>query len=294
MPTIPTEKDMSTEGAQKAVRRSIGVVAILPPHIRHQLDAAIGEHQALHVDTVEDACRAVAINCPQLLLIAPSMLVKERPAAIRQLLRHTAGALPVAMIGASARFAPPRLLDLGACGVRSCLDLDDRDVWRKVRELASQREDTVATAILRRIARDVGEVSLGLQNCLDDIVRLAPRTTTVTQLAREFAIKPSTFVSRFVRAGLPSPKRYLVATRLLYVSALFDQEDMTVGNVAYRLRYASPQSLGRHLRIELGITPSEFRHRHPFNARLDAFSNALIQPYKDSLRAFDPLSDARR
>ncbi len=112
--------------------------------------------------------------------------------------------------------------------------------------------------------------------------------------SHSLGVRATTLNSRFARAKLPSPKEYLVATRLLYVAAMFDEEHMTVGTVAYRLRYASPQSLGRHLRAQLGITPGEFRSRHPFNVCLDRYLATLIRPYQDILRTFDPIRGGGR
>ncbi|MGH7593134.1 MAG: helix-turn-helix domain-containing protein [Gemmatimonadales bacterium] len=128
-----------------------------------------------------------------------------------------------------------------------------------------------------------------LRHFLEVLVYGAPRATTVRLLAPGIGVRVTTLISRFVRAGLPTPKQYLVATRLLYVAAMFDEEEMTVGTVAYRLRFASPQSLGRHLRIQLGITPSEFRARYPFNAWLDRYIATVVGPFVTTLRTFDPV-----
>ena len=65
------------------------------------------------------------------------------------------------------------------------------------------------------------------------------------------------FLSRFLRAALPSPKRYLAATRLLYAAALLEIPGFSVADAAYRLEYSSPQSFGRHVRAILGATASE-------------------------------------
>ena len=43
------------------------------------------------------------------------------------------------------------------------------------------------------------------------MIRLAPDTPTVRNLARRLGVRPSTLMSRFARADLPSPKSYLAA-----------------------------------------------------------------------------------
>ena len=84
------------------------------------------------------------------------------------------------------------------------------------------------------------------------MIRLAPDVPTVTALSAQLSVRPSTLMSRFARAGLPSPKNYLAAIRLLHAAYLFETAGLSVADVAYRLEYSSPQSFGRHLRAMLG------------------------------------------
>ena len=69
-------------------------------------------------------------------------------------------------------------------------------------------------------------------------------------------------MSRFTRAGLPSPKTYLAAVRLLYAAQYFESDGLSIADVAYRLECSSPQSFGRHLRSMLGITAGAVKLRH--------------------------------
>ena len=122
------------------------------------------------------------------------------------------------------------------------------------------------------------------------LTRLAPVVATVRGLARHLKITPSTLMSRFYRAGLPSPKSYLAGARLLHAAYLFQNPGLSVADVAYRLDYSSPQSFGRHLRAMLGVTAGEFRRRFPFEVALTRFIDLLITPYREALRAFHPLN----
>jgi AraC-like DNA-binding protein len=125
---------------------------------------------------------------------------------------------------------------------------------------------------------------------IEALVRLAPETPTVRRLADRLFVRPSTLMSRFVRSGLPSPKNYLAAVRLLHAALLFEITGLSVADVAYRLEYSSPQSFGRHLRAMLGITASEFRTRFPFTAALDRFVDRMVRPYLSIWRSFHPLA----
>src|SRR5205085_869356 len=117
-----------------------------------------------------------------------------------------------------------------------------------------------------------------------------PAVATVRRLARHLRICPSTLMSRFYRESLPSPKTYLAGMRLVHAAYLFGNPGLSVSDVAYRLDYSSPQSLGRHLKAMLGVTAGEFRRRFPFEVALERYVDLLIIPYRDTLRAFCPLN----
>jgi AraC-like DNA-binding protein len=129
---------------------------------------------------------------------------------------------------------------------------------------------------------------------LELLIRLAPEMPAVRSLAIRFQIKPSTLMSRFARAGLPSPKTYLAAVRLLYASQYFEGGGRSVADVAYRLDCSSPQSFGRTIRAMLGITPGEFRRRFPFPTALERFLAQLVEPYRKTWGGFRPLRGAQR
>jgi AraC-like DNA-binding protein len=97
-------------------------------------------------------------------------------------------------------------------------------------------------------------------------------------------------MSRFHRAGIPSPKTYLAGMRLLHTAFLFQNPGLSVSDVAYRMDYSSPQSFGRHLRAVLGVTAGEFRRRFPFDVALARYIDLLITPYREALRAFHPFN----
>src|SRR5207244_3614463 len=117
------------------------------------------------------------------------------------------------------------------------------------------------------------------------VARLAPVLSTVRRLARHLRICSSTLMSRFYRAGLPSPKTYLAGMRLVHAAYLFSNPGLSVADVAYRLDYSSPQSFGRHLKAMLGVTAGEFRRRFPFDVSLERYVDLLITPYRATLRA---------
>ncbi len=144
--------------------------------------------------------------------------------------------------------------------------------------------------ILSRIIPELGDAPGEAKLFFEAVARLAPVLPTVRGLSRHLRVGSSTLMSRFFRAGLPSPKTYLAGTRLLHAAYLMQNPGMSIADIAYRLDYSSPQSFGRHLKAMLGVTAGEFRKRFPFEVAMARFVDLLIVPYREVLRAFHPLN----
>src|SRR5438270_9687968 len=96
-------------------------------------------------------------------------------------------------------------------------------------------------------------------------------------------------MSRFFRAGLPAPKRYLAMARLVRAARLFENPGFSVANVANHLDYSSPQSFGRHVRMLMDMTAVQFRDQYDGEGMLEYFRSALILPHLEKLRELRPL-----
>ncbi len=129
----------------------------------------------------------------------------------------------------------------------------------------------------------------GMDRLLGEILQCSCQHTNLTPVYPVLGIQPTTLISRFRRAELPSPKAMLYWTRLTYAAWLFDDRDRTIADAAWTLRFASAQAFGRQIRCSFGMTASEFRARMPFNVVLDRFAN-LLAPHQATWRWFDPLS----
>jgi AraC-like DNA-binding protein len=143
----------------------------------------------------------------------------------------------------------------------------------------------------------LGQLAIDLTGAPDDCWRLfetlftcSPRIGNVRQLSALLDIVPSTLMSRFYRARIPAPKRYLAMARLVRASRLFENSGFSIANVANHLDYSSPQSFGRHVRTLLGMTAGEFRSRYDGNGMFERFRAELILPHLSVLRTLRPLS----
>lgn len=270
------------------------IAAVLDPHERSLADAAgNGYFSLVHRESVRDALRVVRERPVDAVLVSVGRCAGEAPALLEQFARAFPAIPTVALLSTHHAGASEALLRLGATGVRRVVDTTDPAGWRRLREVLSTPPAERAQTILTPVLATLAPLPAGSLRFWEELCRSAPETTTVRQLARRLVVTPSTFVSRFARAGLPSPKDHLVAVRLCHAAKLFDEGELTVADVAYRLEYASPQSFGRHLRVVLGITPSEFRSRFPFCSVLDRFLERLVKPHVETWRGFHPLAPGR-
>ena len=157
-----------------------------------------------------------------------------------------------------------------------------------MRDLLGHPASPVVALILARVLPALREVPGEARLFFEALTRLAPVVATVRGLARHLKITPSTLMSRFYRAGLPSPKSYLAGARLLHAAYLFQNPGLSVADVAYRLDYSSPQSFGRHVRTVMKMSPVVFRSTYDGQGMLQYFRTELILPYVDILCGFRP------
>ena len=271
-------------------RQPATVTTVLEPAMRRRLDAAAqGYFAAVHADSLPHALRTIRERPVQAVLLSPRVVGHDQLSAVGALVSRFPGVPTVALVSEHDPISSERLLQLGACGVRRLVDVTARDGWHKLRTLVVQPGGGTAALILGTAIPALGDPSEGCRRFFELLVRTAPGVPSVRALTRALRVRPSTFMSRFFRAGLPSPKRYLAATRLLYAAALMEIPGFSVADVAYRLEYSSAQSFGRHMRAVLGATAGEFRRRYTLTVALDEYTSRLIAPYRATFRGFNPL-----
>lgn len=266
------------------------VAAVLSPAERSRVDAAgSGCFAILHRESIGDAIRMVRERPVDAVLLSVQLCGPEQVDGVAHLVREFPSVPTVALVSQHGPRATETLLLLGASGVKRVIDVTAPAGWAHLREVLSQ-------PVTRSVARIQGPVLAALQDVTPDtrlfleaVIRLAPDTPTVRILSTRLGVRPSTLMSRFARADLPSPKSYLAAIRLLHAAQLFEDAGLSVADVAYRLEYSSPQSFGRHVRSLLGITSTEFRHRFPFPVAVERFIRLLIEPYAGIWGRFHPL-----
>ncbi len=269
------------------------VATVLLPVERARVDAAgSGCFAVVHRDSLPDAVRIVRERPVDAVLVSVHRCGPEQIEAVGHLVREFPGIPTVALVSQHDPSATEMLLRLGASGVRQVVDVTSPTGWNRLRQVVGQPATRAVARIQGPILEALAESPADTRLFVEAMIRLAPDTPTVTNLAQRLYVRPSTLMSRFARAGLPSPKNYLAAVRLLHAAYLFEAAGLSVADVSYRLDYSSPQSFGRHLRAMLGVTALEFRRRFPFPVALQRFVDLLIVPYVSIWRGFHPLESA--
>ena len=263
------------------------VAAVLLPGERSSVDAAgDGCFSVVHRESVTDAVRMIRERPVDALLVSVHRCPGDAVAEVRRAVTDFPGMAAVALVSRTDPELPDRLLRLGASGVRAVVDVTRPAGWNRLRQLMAEPTARPSARILAPTVMELPDLAPDGRLFLEAMIRLAPDIATVRGLARAVGQQPSTLMSRFNRAGLPSAKRYLTAIRLLYAAQYFEQEGLSVADVAYRLDCSSPQSFGRHVRSLLGVTCSEFRHRFPFPVAMERFLATMVRPHRVGWRRF--------
>lgn len=142
----------------------------------------------------------------------------------------------------------------------------------------------------------IKRIHADLEGATDDCLHffehlfLAPRSlTTVRQLARRLGVVPTTFMSRFFRAAIPAPKKYLASARLVRAARMLENPGYSITQVAFLLEYSSPQSFSRHVQHTLQCGAADFRKTYGGEAMLEHMRQKLILPYREQLLSFVPV-----
>jgi AraC-like DNA-binding protein len=294
--TMTVSLDAASSGSAlrpTSSRTSLAAVAtVLTPAERLRVDAAgEGLYRAIHRDTVEDVIRDLKERRAGAVLVSvsrccDSQATSRMAAVVREFPRVPAVALLTQFESESAR----AVLALGRCGVSQLVDVRQPTGWRELRAaLMADRGDEIRRLALGQLATDLAGAPEDCWRFFESLFGSGTGVSTVRALARQLSVLPSTLMSRFFRAGLPAPKRYLAFARLVRAARLFENPGLSIANVSNHLDYSSPQSFGRHVRTLMSTTALEFRRRYDGEGMLHYFREQLVLPYATTLRQFRPL-----
>jgi AraC-like DNA-binding protein len=272
----------------------LNVVTMLTPAERGRVDAAgDGSYRALHRDGIEQVIDDLKCRRADAVLLSVARCDAGLQRRLGTLVREFPGVPTVALLTPQQPDAPEVVLRLGSSGVRRLVDVRQPTGWADLRRhlLGCQTNDIQRQA-LATLAVDLAGSTDECWRLFEMLFLISPRVGTVRVLARRLGVVASTLMSRFYRAQLPPPKRYLALARLVRAARLFENPGFSVANVANHLDYSSPQSFGRHLRALMGVTAGEFRSRYDGEGMLREFRERLVLPYRETLLVLRPMGGA--
>ena len=279
---------MPVESKRSSVRTPVST--ILTPLERSRVDAAAqGLCDALHRESLDEVLSDLREQKATLVLISVTKYGSQSSSRVAAMVREFPRVPAVALLTETQNSTPHTTLALGQLGIRTLVDARLPSGWQTLRNLlASQGSSDLQRSALVQISLDLPGVSRDCWRFFELLFDSSPRVSTVKQLARHLNILPSTLMSRFFRAKLPPPKRYLSLARLIRAARLFENPGLSVARVANHLDYSSPQSFGRHVRTVMKMSPVKFRSTYDGQGMLQFFRTELILPYVDVLCNFRP------
>jgi AraC-like DNA-binding protein len=267
------------------------VSTVLAPEERHRVDAAgAGLYRTMHRDSFEDVLHDLRERRANAVVLSLARCDGTSPLALARLVREFPRVPAVALLSDLDARSAQAALALGRVGVSRLVDVRTPHGWRELRSvLANARASDAERQLLALFAEEFVDATPGIRQLFEAVAIGSGRSVTVRDLVTRLPIRPTTLMSRFFRAGLPAPKKYLAYARLVRAAALLENPGLSVAAVAMHLEYSSPQSFNRHLQIFLGISAHDFRATHDAPAMITRYRRDLITPYRDILRRVDPL-----
>jgi AraC-like DNA-binding protein len=278
------------------------ICALLGPRERTQVEAATeGRLTMMPRATVRGIYDDIANGHADGALLSVAMLRECDVPTVLAILRDLPATPVLGLLSEDAATATvPGTLLLGRAGVTRLVDIRERTGWTVLRDAftVDLPESATRSALATIIAAIEVEPDGTRTRCSEGLRRFltslfSPDATTARGIAAALGLLPSTLTSRFLRAGLPSPKQYLALAKLLRAAYLGEAPGLAIRAIAERLQVSSAQSYGRMVRHMTGMTAGEFRRAVNGAAALERFTAAVVLPYRDKLRRFDPLRVAR-
>ncbi|MEO6877190.1 MAG: helix-turn-helix domain-containing protein [Gemmatimonadaceae bacterium] len=270
----------------------LSVATMLTPAERLRVDAAgEGSYHTVHRDTVAEMIQDLKQNRATAILLSVSRCDSEARAGVATLVREFPRVPTVALLTQNDHSTPRAMLSLGSTGVAQLVDVRDAKGWGELRNyLVAAHGEDIKRLSLGQLTMDLADAPTDCWRFFEALFLPINQARTVRALARHLEVSSSTLMSRFFRARLPAPKRYLSTARLIRAAQVLENPGLSIANAANQLDCSSPQAFGRHVRMLMKLTPVEFRRRYDGFGMLEYFRQTLVLPYLEQLRTFHPIS----
>lgn len=266
------------------------IVTVVSTAMQSRLDVALGELvRPVHVASIAAALTVVREQPVGAVLLGQDSVASDAVVTVGKLANTCGGAVIVVTGGWSPKL-PQSLLTFGRQGVRETVDIGNRAGLSRLRDLVTRPEWELANRIDKTFEPNLTDATQEMRAFLHHLIHVAPVVCTIRKLASGMGIHQSSLTSRFYRARLPSPKKYLALVRLLYAAGVLEDVRVSAAQASRRLNYSSPQSFMRHVREQLGVSVHDFRERYSFTELASHVSFHTLSEHHETLRWFRPMN----
>jgi AraC-like DNA-binding protein len=175
------------------------------------------------------------------------------------------------------------LLTLGQRGIEHVVFARYDDHPLRLREVLMEEEaHSTSRVLLDQLADALTPLPRELRWVLEEALRSPCEVQTVAQVAARARVDRRTCERWFTRVGLPSPRQFLAAARVLYAHRLLQDPGFTIEDVAQRLGYAQAKTLQQHARTYLGLTAGEMRLSLSLQEALERVTRVFLKPSRSA------------
>lgn len=284
--------DKARTKVPSVANRAPVVATVLTPLERIRVDVASdGAFDVVHCSSMEEAADDVRLQGVDAVILSVARYDTTSSARMAAMVREFPTVPTFALLTDVQRSTPHSVLELGRVGVRTLIDARSPAGWSALRDLLTHECSTdVQRQMLGALDLDLAGAAPDCWKFFELLFTHRPYIANVRQMGRYLNVIPGTLMSRFYRANLPSPKRYIDVGRLVRAARLLENAGLSVTSVARKLDYSSPQAFSRHVRCVLGMSPMRFREAYDGEKMLRRFREELILPHISKLRAFRPVT----
>lgn len=221
--------------------------------------AAASRFNVAQAQTWDDVLGAIRGRPVELAVVDPLLSGDARSQEIERL-RVLFPSLPLILYTTLTPRTASVLLALGQRGIQHVVFANYDDHPTRLREVLGQEEARSSSRrLLDQLADALAPLPSELRWVLEEALRSPGEVQTVGQVAARARVDRRTCERWFTRVGLPSPRHFLCAARVLYAHRLLQDPGFTIEDVAKRLGYSQTKTLQLHARAYLGLTAGEMR-----------------------------------
>ena len=236
------------------------VLAAVPDVQFHKLRRSAAARFSLVPAATWDAVLGAIRGRPVELAVVDPLLSGEARSQEIERLRVLFPSLPLILYTTLTPHTAGVLLALGQRGIQHVIFSNYNDHASRLREVLGQEEARSSSRqLLDQLAGALAPLPSELRWVLEEALRSPGEVQTVGQVAVRARVDRRTCERWFTRVGLPSPRHFLSAARVLYAHRLLQDPGFTIEDVAKRLGYAQTKTLQIHARAYLGLTAGEMR-----------------------------------